>query len=121
MNKTKPAVFIDRDGTLIVEIGYIKNVEDFKLIEGAEQAVKKLNDNNIFAILVSNQSGVARGYFDENNVQRINQVLQDNLRKKDAYLDGIYFCPHHPETGFPGEVHDAPIPLGHEIAAGFCP
>lgn len=101
MNKTKPAVFIDRDGTLIVEIGYIKNIEDYKLIKGAELAVKKLNDNDIFAILVTNQAGVARGYFDENNVHTINQVLKDDLKKKGAYLDGIYYCPHHPEGIIP--------------------
>lgn len=93
MNKI--AVFLDRDGTLIEEINYLKNVEDIKLIEGTAQSIKKLNDNNLLALLVTNQSGVARGYFTEDNVKMINQTLAFILKDKEAYLDGYYYCPHH--------------------------
>jgi len=95
MNTAKPAVFLDRDGTLIEDVNYLSSSDQIKLFEHSAAAVKKLNDTNILAILVTNQSGVARGYFDENDVKLVNQALADMLKDKNAYLDGIYYCPHH--------------------------
>ena len=96
------AVFLDRDGTLIEEVNYLKNVEDIKLIDGTFEAIKKLNQRNIPAIVVSNQSGVARGYFNEDNVRLINGKLNSMLQEQGAKLDGFYYCPHHLE----GTVED---------------
>jgi D-glycero-D-manno-heptose 1,7-bisphosphate phosphatase len=95
MNKTGPAVFLDRDGTLIHEAEYLKDTKDLRIFKGTAKAVKKLNDNNIPAIMVSNQSGVARGYFDENNVRTLNNYLNELLGAENAQLDGFYYCPHH--------------------------
>ena len=97
MNKTTPAVFLDEDGTLICEAEYLKDTKDLKLFESTARAIKKLNENNIPAILVSNQSGVARGYFDEENVKQLNSHLNNLLMLEGACLDGFYYCPHHPK------------------------
>jgi D-glycero-D-manno-heptose 1,7-bisphosphate phosphatase len=97
MKEKVPAVFLDRDGTIIHETNYLKNIEDIKLFECSARAVKKLNNNNIPVIMVSNQSGVARGYFSEESVQLINKTLNEMLKKYHAGLDGFYYCPHHPK------------------------
>ncbi|MFA6988832.1 MAG: HAD family hydrolase [Candidatus Gastranaerophilaceae bacterium] len=99
-NKT-PAVFFDRDGTLINEACYLKDVKDLKLFKNTALALKKLNDKNIPAIMVSNQAGVARGYFTEETVQFLNGRLNDLLKDQNAHLDGFYYCPHHPEGNIP--------------------
>jgi len=91
----KSAVFIDRDGTLIVEVGYLSNPDQLELFESSAESVKKLNDAGILSILVTNQSGVARGYFGEDTVNLLNQKLSDVLKENDAYLDAVYYCPHH--------------------------
>ncbi|HEY9788145.1 MAG TPA: HAD family hydrolase [Candidatus Obscuribacterales bacterium] len=99
MTKTaRPAVFLDRDGTLNVEIGYIRDVDDLRLIDGAAEAVKRLNEANLAAILVTNQSGAARGFYPERHIQDLNQRLLDLLKAGGAYLDAVYYCPHHPEA-----------------------
>jgi len=97
MKNKVPAVFLDRDGTIIYETNYLKNIENIKLFKCSAKAIKKLNDNEIPAIMVSNQSGVARGYFDEENVRLINKTVNEMLKKHHACLDGFYYCPHHPK------------------------
>ncbi len=97
MQNLKPAVFLDRDGTIIEEVNYLKNKEDLKLIQGVAESLKKLNKLNFLTILVTNQSGVARGYYDEKNVSIINNELNKILKKENAILDSIYYCPHHPK------------------------
>ncbi len=94
--KTRPVVFLDRDGTLNEEVGYIRVISDLRLIAGAAEAVKKLNDANIAAILVTNQTGAARGYYLEKHIQDLNSRLVALLAKDGARLDGIYYCPHLP-------------------------
>lgn len=94
MNK-RPAVFLDRDGTLIEEAEYLSKVEDLRVFEQTFEAVKTLNSHNIPAIVVTNQSGVARGYFDEKNVHTINSELSRILEVKGAHIDAYYYCPHH--------------------------
>ncbi|MDD3013444.1 MAG: HAD family hydrolase [Candidatus Gastranaerophilales bacterium] len=91
----KSAVFLDRDGTLIVEIGYLSNPDQLELYKDSAESIKKLNDTGILSILVTNQSGVARGYFGEDTVNLLNQKLLNVLKEKNAYLDAIYYCPHH--------------------------
>lgn len=89
------AVFLDRDGTLIHEAHYLKEVKDLKLYSNTAQSIKKLNQKNIPAIMLSNQSGVARGYFSEDDVRFINSSMNDMLEQEGAHLDGFYYCPHH--------------------------
>ena len=93
MNK---AVFFDRDGTLNEEVHYLHKIEDFKWIEGAIDAIKFCNDNGYLAIVITNQSGVARGYYPESDIMKLYDWMNDDLAKHGARLDGIYYCPHHP-------------------------
>ncbi len=93
MNK---AVFFDRDGTLNEEVHYLHKIEDFKWIEGAIDAIKYCNDNGYLAIVITNQSGVARGYYPESDIMKLYNWMNDDLAKHGAHLDGIYYCPHHP-------------------------
>ncbi len=91
----KKAVFLDRDGVLNVEAGYIRKIEDLQLIPGAAQAVARLNELGLFSCLVSNQSGPARGYYPLSHVEALNQRLQDLLwESAEAKLDAIYYCPY---------------------------
>lgn len=95
------AVFMDRDGTITEEMGYLKEPEKLRLIPRSGEAIRLLNEKGILTIVVSNQSGVARGYFTEKTVRETHQKLKKLLAEKGAYLDGIYYCPHHPEFGPP--------------------
>jgi D-glycero-D-manno-heptose 1,7-bisphosphate phosphatase len=94
-----PAVFLDRDGTLNEEMGYVNHLERFILLPDVGKAIRLLNEHNIKAVVITNQSGVARGYFPESLVHRVHQKMEDLLRKEGAHLDGIYYCPHHPDIG----------------------
>jgi len=96
-----PAVFIDRDGTLSEEIGYVNHVSRFKLLEKSAAAIKKLNEANMPAVLVTNQAGVARGYFPERLIADVHARMNELLAAGGAKLDGIYYCPHHPTAGEP--------------------
>lgn len=91
---TRPVVFLDRDGTLNVEAGYIRELEKLVLIEGAAEAVKRLNRAGIAAVLVTNQTGAARGYYAEQHILDLNARLVRLLAEGGAYLDAVYYCPH---------------------------
>ena len=93
------AVFIDRDGTISEEVGYINHLSRFQIYPWSPQAVSALNRNGLKAILVTNQAGVARGYFTEDLVIQVHEKLRQELAKADAHLDAIYYCPHHPSVG----------------------
>ena len=92
----RPAVFLDRDGTINEQMGYINHPSRFKILPGVAEAIKRLNENQFLAIVVSNQSGVARGYFPIELVHVIHDMMRDDLKKKSAHIDGIFFCPHYP-------------------------
>lgn len=94
MNK---AVFFDRDGTINEEAGYIRDLSNLKLIEGASVAIEKLRQNGYLAILITNQSGPARGYYNEKWVQTLNSTVQDLLVAEGTELDAMYYCPHLPD------------------------
>ncbi|MHB9155712.1 MAG: D-glycero-alpha-D-manno-heptose-1,7-bisphosphate 7-phosphatase [Endomicrobiales bacterium] len=94
-----PAVFIDRDGTLIRERNYLSKIKDVALLSGAPEALRLLKQAGFKLVLVTNQSGIGRGYFSEEAMHRVHRHLQKLLAKKGARLDGIYYCPHGPETG----------------------
>ena len=91
------AVFIDRDGTATEEVGYLNNIERLKLIKGTSNAIGLLNKKGLKVIVVTNQAGVARGYFPEELIHKANERLKKLLSRSGAYLDGIYYCPHHPD------------------------
>lgn len=95
------AVFFDRDGVLNVNHGYIHRWDQFEWVEGAAEAVKLANDRNLFAFLVTNQSGVARGYYEEAAIHVLHEEMQRALRAMGAHLDDIRYCPHHPEGVIP--------------------
>ncbi len=97
LNKRPIAVFFDRDGTINEESGYLSNPDDLSLIKGAAEAVKRLNTLGIKVIVISNQSGVGRGYFSEEDVVRVNRRMTELLSSRGARIDAIYYCPHHPE------------------------
>jgi D-glycero-D-manno-heptose 1,7-bisphosphate phosphatase len=96
-NGLRPVVFLDRDGTLNEEVGYIRDVSNLNLIEGAAQAVRKLNDAGVAAVLTTNQSGVARGYYPEQHIHNLHERLVSLLTAGGAKLDAVYYCPHLPE------------------------
>jgi D-glycero-D-manno-heptose 1,7-bisphosphate phosphatase len=93
------AVFLDRDGTINEEVGYMDRLEKLKLIPVAAEAIRLINSSGMRAVVVTNQSGVARGLFDEAFVETVHVRLREMLRAEGAFLDGIYFCPHHPTEG----------------------
>ena len=90
----RPAVFLDRDGTILDEVGYLNHASRFRALPGAAAAIARLNAANYPVIVVSNQSGLARGYFPESVVTEVNQLMQRELEKACATLTAIYYCPH---------------------------
>lgn len=95
------AVFLDRDGTINEEVGYVNHLSRFYLLPRAGEAIRLLNQNGIKAVVVTNQAGVARGYFPESLIHQVHRKMEEDLRAKGAHLDGIYYCPHHPDVGEP--------------------
>ena len=93
------AVFLDRDGTVTEEVGYVNHIDRLKLLPGAASAIRRLNGAGILTVLVTNQAGVARGYFPEKLVGEVHKRLEYLLAKEDARLDAIYYCPHHLTAG----------------------
>ena len=94
--KKKPAVFLDRDGTINEQMGYINHESRFVLLPGVADAIRLLNLNGYLSIVVSNQSGVGRGYFPVDLVHKIHDRLKSGLKNQGVVLDQIYFCPHYP-------------------------
>lgn len=97
----RPAVFLDRDGTLNEEVDFLARAEELVLIPGAAQAVRALNEAGFAAVLVTNQSGLARGLFSASALEAIHARLALELGRAGAHLDAIYVCPHHPSEGSP--------------------
>lgn len=98
MRQMKPAaVFLDRDGTINEEVGYLDSLERLVIYPQVPAAIKILNDNDLKAIVATNQSGVARGYFPEAFVSEVHGAIQARLAQEQAHLDALYYCPHHPE------------------------
>ncbi len=91
----KSAVFIDRDGTICEDVDYLSRPDELKIFPFASEALRLLNENDFLAILITNQSGIARGFFDENALGKIHEKLSSELAKQNAKLDAIYFCPHN--------------------------
>jgi D-glycero-D-manno-heptose 1,7-bisphosphate phosphatase len=95
---SKPAVFLDRDGVINVDRGYVHKRDDFEYIDGVFNAVKKCKDMGYLLVLVTNQSGIARGIFTEEQFETLTEWMDWNFAENDIDFDGIYYCPHHPEA-----------------------
>ena len=98
-HKKKPAVFLDRDGTINLDRHYLHKIEDFEFIPGALQAIKTLKKAGYLVVVVTNQSGVARGYFNMDDVTRLHGHIQQELAVAGTGIDAFYVCPHHLEKG----------------------
>lgn len=93
------AIFLDRDGTLNVEVNYLHRIEDLVLVPGAAEAVRSLSRVGFLVVVVTNQAGIARGYYDESALHTLHEEIQRRLVAEGARIDAFYFCPHHPEFG----------------------
>jgi D-glycero-D-manno-heptose 1,7-bisphosphate phosphatase len=128
----RPAIFVDRDGTLSEEIGYVNHLSRFRLFPFAVEAVRLVNRSPFLAVLVTNQAGVARGYFPESLIHEVHSAVAREMAAGDARLDGVYYCPHHPTAGEPpyrqdcdcrkprpGLLHRAALDLGIDLARSW--
>src|SRR5262245_15896635 len=128
----KPAVFLDRDGTMIEEAGYPDRLERLVFFPYAVDAVRLLNRGGFAVVVVTNQSGVARGMFEEEFVQRAHAFVNARVAAGDARIDGFYYCPHHPKAGIekyrrdcecrkpgPGMLRQAAADLDLDLSRSF--
>lgn len=123
--KSNRAVFFDRDGTINVEKNYLYRIKDFQFISGVPQALKNLQDAGFLLVMVTNQSGIARGYFTAGDVRLLHEYMCLELKRYQVNIDGIYFCPHHPEDecncrkGKPGMILQAADDLEIDLSRSF--
>lgn len=101
-NKQK-AIFLDRDGTINKYVGFLRNIDEFELIDGVAEAIRKINESGYLTIVITNQPVIARGEVSFEELGVIHNKMETLLGKEGAYLDAIYFCPHHPNKGYEGE------------------
>ena len=97
--KKNIAVFLDRDGTINEEVGYLDSLDKLKIIPSAYEAIRLINESGMKVVVISNQAGVARGFFTEDFVKITHEYLQTALRQQGATIDNFYYCPHHPTEG----------------------
>jgi len=97
--KKNAAVFLDRDGTICEEVGYLDSLEKLVIFPHTAEAIRTINENGMRAVVITNQSGVARGYFKEDFVRQVHRHIEKMLEEKGAVIDGFYYCPHHPTEG----------------------
>jgi D-glycero-D-manno-heptose 1,7-bisphosphate phosphatase len=113
------AVFLDRDGTIVEDPGFLHEPEKVKLLPGAAAAIRRLNDAGYLAIVVTNQSGIARGRFTVADYEAVQQRLGALLAAQGARLDGAYFCPHHPQFTGPCDCRKPGLKLFRDAQAAF--
>jgi D-glycero-D-manno-heptose 1,7-bisphosphate phosphatase len=128
----KRAVFLDRDGTVIEEVGYLNRLDRVAFFPWSVDAIRVLNDAGLLVIIVTNQAGVARGYFDETLVRETHALIDRRMREGGARVDAYYYCPHHPDgvvEAFrktcecrkpkPGMIHQAARDLDVDVRGSF--
>lgn len=103
------AVFLDRDGTINQYIGFLRKIDDFQLITGVSEAIRKINESGYLAIVITNQPVIARGEVSVEELKKIHNKMETLLGQDGAYLDAIYYCPHHPHSGYDGERRELKI------------
>ncbi len=104
LKQKQKAIFLDRDGTINRYVGFLRNIDDFELLPSVAEAIKKINASGYLAIVVTNQPVIARGEVTVPQLQEIHNKMETLLGAEDAYLDAIYYCPHHPHKGYEGEI-----------------
>ena len=107
-NKQK-AIFLDRDGTINKHVGFLNDIDDFELLPGVCEAVRKINASGYLAVVATNQPVIARGELSFSGLNEIHNKMETLLGNEGAYIDGLYFCPHHPDKGFDGEISELKI------------
>ncbi len=130
--KKNLAIFLDRDGTINEEVGYLDSIDKLRIIPAAFEAIRLINKSCMKAVVITNQAGVARGLFTEEFVRKINGQLQSVLLEKGAVIDRFYFCPHHPTEGHdpyrricdcrkpaPGLLHQAAADLDIDLNRSY--
>lgn len=103
LSRKQKAIFLDRDGTINKYVGFLTDIDAFELLDGAAEAIKRINESEYIAIVVSNQPVIARGEVSIPELQNIHNKMETLLGEKGAYLDDIFYCPHHPHKGYEGE------------------
>lgn len=103
LKKRQKAIFLDRDGTINEYVGFLTDIKEFHLLDGVAEAIRKINASGYLAIVVTNQPIIARGEVSFTELQEIHNKMETLLGAEGAYIDAIYFCPHHPDKGFEGE------------------
>lgn len=109
LSHPQKAVFLDRDGTINKYVGFLRNIDDFELLPGVTEAIKRINSSGYLAIVVTNQPVIARGEVTVPELQEIHNKMETLLGAEGAYLDAIYYCPHHPHKGYEGEISELKI------------
>lgn len=109
LRRKQRAIFLDRDGTINKYVAFLRNIDDFDLIDGVSDAIRAINNSGYLAIVVTNQPVIARGEVTFGELNEIHNKMETLLGYDGAYLDGIYFCPHHPHKGYDGEVPELKI------------
>lgn len=104
LKNRQKALFLDRDGTINRYVGFLRSIDDFELIDGVAEAVKKINASGFLAIVITNQPVIARGEVTAGELNMIHNKMETLLGQQGAYLDAVYYCPHHPDKGFEGEI-----------------
>ena len=109
LKRPQKAIFLDRDGTINKHIGFLRKPEELELLAGAAEAIKLINSSGYLAIVITNQPVIARGEVTVEELNVIHNKLETELGKQGAYIDGLYYCPHHPDKGYAGEVPELKI------------
>ena len=109
LSKPQKAIFLDRDGTINKSVGFLKNIDEFELLPGVTEAIRRINDSGYLCIVVTNQPVVARGEITVEELQEIHNAMETLLGEEGAYIDDLYYCPHHPDKGFTGEIPELKI------------
>ena len=109
LSKKQKAIFLDRDGTINKYVGFLRDINQFELTDSAAESIKTINKSDYLAIVVTNQPVIARGEVSFKQLDEIHQKMETLLGKEGAFIDGLYFCPHHPDSGFEGEVKELKI------------
>lgn len=109
LSQKQKAIFLDRDGTINKYVGFLRDIDQFELLPNVSNAIKKINDSGYLAIVVTNQPVIARGEVTRLELNEIHNKMETLLGQDGAYLDGIYYCPHHPHKGYEGEIVELKI------------